>query len=1109
MAPRIAGLVLLSLCIAQAQDIDDDHQADRLNWFYSQRAYPGGSIPKAARRKAILEIERIDAAVRARRLAEPGTLPAVPNTSTWRQIGPQPTRYAGSSYLTSGRVNAIAIDPRDNNVVYIGAADGGVWKTTDGGINWTPLTDNQPSLATGSIAIDPRNPDTVYVGTGEENFAQDSYYGVGILKSTDAGQTWTNIVGPFDQDFIGAIAIHPTNSQVLLCAAQSGVWRSADAGNTWTPVLQFPIDDSEGTPRVHGSSSSAAISVLFDPTNGQNAWATLGRPKGDSNNGVYRSTDGGLTWTRVTGTNNAALPTSDVGRVELTMAPSSPATMFAQISSAQQSFGSLLGVYKTTDGGITWTKLNTGGLAGIWGSQLWYDNVIRVSPANPSIVWAAGLGVLRSLDGGATWSSVGLTGPNGMQMHVDFHGLAFTPDGSKLYIANDGGIFSTTDISASRSNWANLNATLSLTQFYPGMALDASGKISIGGAQDNGTQLYDGVSSWTSPPVCGDGGFTALDPTLSTVMYAACQFIDVERGVVVNGTTRWIETDIGIDQTDNSEFIAPLAMDPSNPQTLYFGTMRVWQSRDGAGQWSAISQDLTNGGTTGSIKAIAVAPSDPNTVYVGTRDSRLQVTSNALQGGSATWTNRSAGLPARVVTAIAVDPIDPATVYAAFSGFISKITPYDGYVYRSTDRGATWTNITGNLPVLPVNDIMVDPDLPNTLYIASDAAVMVTTDGGNSWSSLGNGLPHVVVHSLAFSRQARVLRAGTHGRSVWELAIPLSVASLQPAINSLTPSTVEVGSGAFTLSVAGSNFVPGTVIRWNGAARKTTFVDAAHVTAQIAADDVAGAGRAAVSAFNASSGGGSSLPRNFDIGSAPQTSSNGFVSAANPTGGSQLAPLSIGSLYGKNLAASLVSAGAPPLPLTMQGVTLTINNSFAPLFFVSPGQINFQVPNILSTAPVTVTLTITQGTQSTSVPVVVKPYAPSLFTINTQGTGQASAVIAGTATVAAPAGAVGASRPARVGEYISIYCTGLGAVTNSPGAGNPAPGNPLARTQATPTVTIGGVQANVQFSGLAPGFAGLYQVNVQVPDGVAPANAVPVSLTISGVLSNTATIAVQ
>jgi uncharacterized protein (TIGR03437 family) len=193
----------------------------------------------------------------------------------------------------------------------------------------------------------------------------------------------------------------------------------------------------------------------------------------------------------------------------------------------------------------------------------------------------------------------------------------------------------------------------------------------------------------------------------------------------------------------------------------------------------------------------------------------------------------------------------------------------------------------------------------------------------------------------------------------------------------------------------------------------------------------------------------------------------------------------------------------------MQGVTMTLNGSFVPLYFVSSGQINFQVPSLLVPGQATFTLTVTQGSQTTSLPVVVKQFAPSLFTVNAQGTGQASTLIAGTTTLAAPVGAVGTSRPAEAGEFLSIYCTGLGQVTNSPGAGNPAPSSPLSQTQTTPTVIIGGVSAKVQFSGLAPGFAGLYQVNVQVPDGVSPGDAVPVVVTIGGVPSNTATIAVQ
>jgi uncharacterized protein (TIGR03437 family) len=311
--------------------------------------------------------------------------------------------------------------------------------------------------------------------------------------------------------------------------------------------------------------------------------------------------------------------------------------------------------------------------------------------------------------------------------------------------------------------------------------------------------------------------------------------------------------------------------------------------------------------------------------------------------------------------------------------------------------------------------------------------------------------------------------------------------------------------------VSGSGFVAGTVIRWNGQNRPTHFVDSSNVTADIPASDVVVAGRAAVAAFNSSAGGGSSLPAGFVIGGAPASTPNAFVSAANPLGGSQLAQRSIASLYGTNLASSVASAdGGPPLPFTLADTTLTLGGNSVPLFFVSPGQINFQVPFVTNATSVTnVSLTITQGTQTSAITVQLKPYAPALFTANAQGTGQASTVIAGTATLAAPAGAFSGSRPAKPGEFLSIYCTGLGDVSVRPPLGSASPSNPLATTLAPPTVTIGGQTAQVLFSGLAPGFVGLYQVNVKVPDGVTPGGAAPMILTIGGVPSNTVTIAVD
>jgi uncharacterized protein (TIGR03437 family) len=1101
----VSGLFFGSFLMAQEwQKGDDDKQAERQDWFYSQRTYPQTSIPAGARLNAIRQIQRMEAAQRAQRqaaaLVAAGNginLALTTDPANWSLIGPRPTD-AGSSNVTSGRVNAIAIDPRNSDVVYIGAAEGGVWKTTDGGTNWTPLTDDQPSLATGSIALDPNNPDTVYVGTGEENFAQDSYYGAGILKSVNGGITWTNVVGPFLRDKVGALAVHPTNSQILLAAATAGVWRSADAGATWTQTL----------------SGAAGISLVFDPTNGASAYATLGTVGGNAQNGVYHSSDAGLTWQLVNGTGTGALPATRVGRIELAMAPSDPATLYAQIAvatSALSGGGTLMGIYKTTDAATTWSKL-TIPIASAWGPQLWYDNTIRVSPADPNVIYAGGQQIFRSLNGGDNWVALAQTGLNNTFIHVDFHYLAFTPDGSKLYIANDGGIYSTTDVTAARPNWTSLNNTLALTQFYPGFSVDpADPRNAIGGTQDNGTQRFGGAASWSNV-TCGDGGFAAIDPSFPAIAYGACQDIEIEKTSALTGSAGWIPASYGIDQTDITQFISPLAMDPSNPQTLYFGTYRVWQSQDSAGRWSAASPDLT-GGKKGTLKAIAVAPSDSNTVYIGTSNSKIQVTTDAQDGAAAAWTDRSAGLPPRTVTHIAVDPIDSATAYVTFSGFPPTTgisNDPGGHVFKTGDGGASWTDISGNLPVIPVNAIVVDPDLPQTLYIGTDAGVMVTTDGGATWSSLGTGLPRVVVFSLVLQRNSRVMRAATHGRSVWEILVPLLGPALQPAIGSISPATADFGSGAFTLNVTGSNFGPRTLVRWNGQNRTTTLVDDNHLTAQIPASDIAAVGRASVLAFTAASGGGASNATTFSIGPAPQTNGNAFVSAANPTGGNVLARGSIGSLFGLNLSARTAVADlAPPLPFTLGGTSMTIGGTITPLFFVSPAQINFQVPFLAVARQTAVPLVITQGVVSTAVTVQITPTAPALFTTNAQGTGQASALIAGTASVVSPAGTFPGSRPAKPGEFISIYCTGLGDVTNRPALGSASPTVPLAMTLTTPTVTIGGVSATVAFSGLAPGFAGLYQVNVQVPAAAPSGAAVPIVLAIGGFTANPATIAVD
>ena len=1105
----IFAITLTAICIPSfAQQRErDDHQKERDEWFYSQRSYPRTQIPAGARLSAIAEIKRIDRAVRAghqQALAAAtidGGLAATLDASTWTSIGPKPTDL-NSTYVTAGRVNAIAIDPRDNNVVYIGAAEGGVWKTIDGGINWKPLTDDQASLASGAIVIDPTNPDTVYVGTGEENFAQDSYYGAGILKSTDGGGSWTNIVGPFVRTTptgavvgIGALAISRADSQILLASCRLGIYRSTDGAVTWTQVMP-----------------GVGTSVLFDPTDGNIAYAAIGNvngtPAAGPSNGVFRSTDGGQTWQQLKGSGSSALPTSNVGRIEVAIAPSTPTTLYVGIQkSPAATNGNLLGIFKTTDGGSTWNNLNAPNICGNV-PQCWYDMTIRVHPKNPDIVFAFGSVTLaRTLDGGSNWSSLNLVGPNGVEIHVDEHYLAFTNDGSKLYVANDGGVYSTTNITDTRVNWTELNDTLSITQFYPGLSIHpANANVSYGGAQDNGTQRFGGAASWNNV-TCGDGGYTAIDAAVPTVVYSACQDIAIRKST--NGGNNWYQSIYGINQQDNTQFISPLIIDPSNPQILYFGTYRVWQSVDGAGTWISASPDLSGGKS--NIKTIAPAPSDPDTVYTGFANGKVYMTGNALAGANSSWTDRSSGLPSRTVTQIAVDPIDPATAYVTFSGFASGTGP-TGHVFKTANGGQNWNDISASLADVPVNALVVDPDIPELLYIGTDTGVMVSSDAGATWSTLGNGLPRVVVSDLVLHRKTRTLRAATHGRSMWDILVPLAATSQQPLLASLAPSSVTAGTGDFTLSVTGSNFAAGTKLRWNGQIRSTNIVDSSHMIAQIGADDVSQTKRVSINAFNSSRGAGVSNSLALIVsssGPAPSATPSGFVSAANTPGNSP-APGSLASLYGTNLASVTAAADlGPPLPFALGGTSMTISNSTVPLLFVSPGQINFQVPWFIISGRTSIPVTLTQGQLSSTTSVIVTPFAPALFTTNQQGTGQAAALINGTATIVAPAGDFPGSRPARKGEFIQLYGTGLGYVDRTPSLGSASPSTPPAMTLVKPTVSVGGGDANVVFSGLSPGFVGLYQVNLQIPQNAPSGPAVPVVLTIGGVMSNTATIAIQ
>jgi photosystem II stability/assembly factor-like uncharacterized protein len=734
-----------ALCIAQQNTSNgrsnqkEKEPADilkqRADYFARQHGARADKISVVPRLKALQQMEQMRQKEKLQLQASPqlktaatagGTFSSLAiSTTQWTSIGPAPVQYLSNFF--SGRVRAFAVDPTNPSTVYLGAADGGVWKTTDGGQHWVPLTDTQPSLSIGSLALDPNNPSTIYAGTGEP-FTGDSFPGVGILKSTDGGQTWTNIQGPFVNGHIGGIAVDPNNSQNVLAAFEGGVERSTDGGNTWTQVF-----------------NTEPNTVVFDPKNPGVAY-------GSDLSSVFKSTDSGATWTRIL-SENAADGLSSIAV--------SGSTLYAFFDDST--------LFKSTNAGATWTKIPAPGSPFCQG-QCNYNLIVGASPTNPNVVYVGSINMYHSNDGGVTW---GLDSSS----HSDNHAIAFSPDGSTVYVGNDGGAWAAPAGTAANSTipWTNLNNTLATLQFYRGISIAAGNpNLGLGGTQDNETERYNGTTTW-SGVIGGDGFATAINPFNQQIMYGSLQNANLFRST--DGGASF--SNIG--PFTNGRFDTLLAMDPSAPQHLYTdpGTGFVFQSNDAGTTWTSISPQQN------FIGNIAVAPADSNTVYAVTNVG-VAVTRNALAGTGSTWSNFSSpdGLGAEQIV---VDPHDPTIAYAARTRLIGP------RLFRITGAGATWTDISGNLPFIGVFDIVVDPDQANTLYAGTGIGVFSSTDGGATWNTLVQGLPRAGVESLALDSSTRILRAATHGRSMWDLQLPPGPGT---GTGTLTGTVVNIANNA-------------------------------------------------------------------------------------------------------------------------------------------------------------------------------------------------------------------------------------------------------------------------------------------------------------------------
>lgn len=699
----------------------------RWEWFVSARLNPDGTFPAGARWNVFQEKRR-------QRSSQPGLLTSSGvSDPVWRAIGP--TNIAG-------RMLDIAFDSNDPNVIWSGAASGGIWRSTDSGMSWAAMDDELPTLAIGCIVTHPGNSNIIYLGTGEGMFNGDAVMGAGVLRSIDGGQTWntTGLIWELSEyAAVNEMAMHPTNPNILLAATRNGIYRTSNGGDNWTHTLYFE------------SGNEDAKEMWIDPGNPNIVYTALGYPWGDNNNGIYKSTDNGLTWQKLSN----GLPTNylNVGRISLTLQKSNSAILYAGFAgSISYNNAGLYGVYKTIDGGATWTQTCTS--PNFYGSQGWYNNVIAADPVNPNVVYSGGVYLYKSINGGVDWTDI----TNGI--HVDQHAIEFHPnDPQKIYVGNDGGMYRTGN---GGSTWTSINDGLTTMQFYAMGSDPNNSAIAFGGTQDNGTNRYSGTLTWDHV-MGGDGGECNVDYSNSKIVYAEYQ--NGYHMKSTNGGNSWSAINNGL---GSGPWVAPVEMDPVTPQFLYtISNSNLYKTTNGGSNWSLLFDPSGSLGT-----CIRVAPGDYRIIYV----SGSSVIYRSTNAGSS-WTDISSGLGGISLSSIAVHPAAAQTLYVASSNWNQG-----EHVFKSTDGGSNWQNVTHDLPNVPCNSIVIDPDYPEHVYVGTDLGVYLSVDAGSSWIEWDAGFPNVVVDELDIQKNARVLRAATHGRGMWEtpLAEALSIIITSP-----------------------------------------------------------------------------------------------------------------------------------------------------------------------------------------------------------------------------------------------------------------------------------------------------------------------------------------
>lgn len=691
---------------------------NRVKWFYEQRMVNGEPVPIGARYRAWeqkVEAER--------------TMPMAPR-STWFSLGPA---------NFSGRILSLEFDPDNPNILYTGSAGGGLWKSTDGGLNWAALTDDTPSMAIGGVAVVPSNSNIIVIGTGEGTPNFGRIHGVGILRSTDGGSTWNTTSLSYSKangHGFHVVEANPITS-TLLAGATDGLWRSTDEGQTWTQV------------QIGGN----WFDVVWKPGDANRCYTVRGG--NGSPNGVKVSTDDGLTWNEA-GTGQPE-PTS-IGKTKLAVSADEPGWVYAGFSN--RSTSGLLGIYRSTDDGSTWSlRANA---PNMYGGQGWYNVSLAADPNNADLVISGGVQLYRSTNAGTTFVEIG------GNVHVDHHAVAYRPGSpNNVFVGSDGGVWESTNDGGS---WTGRNSNLITYQFYDICVSQFSPSFIMGGTQDNGTDRWTGSVTWLEG-LGGDGMVCNINPNVANVIYAETQ--NGQHYKSSNGGSNWQEINDGI--TGNGAWVTPVAEDqtPGNGTHLFTATSQgIFRTTSGGFMWENVASH--------NATWIDMSQVDGNIVWTGMGFVVRRSTNNG-----AAWTVAAPfGFSTGSITKIAAHPTDINSAFVTFSGYVVGFA----HVAKTTDAGASWTDLTANLPDAPVNAIAVDNLNPDRIFVGTDVGVWETTNGGGSWVPFATGLPSTVVLDLEIQKSARKLVAGTHGRGAWEVDISTSATG----VNVATPAPLNL-----------------------------------------------------------------------------------------------------------------------------------------------------------------------------------------------------------------------------------------------------------------------------------------------------------------------------